>query len=83
LSKITVEIERRLRDQNAMLLLYKSIDKYIENLTEKIFQSNGLTLKKIEQVITEMVHSRGLIKSLIDNKINLTEQFDWVMQLKY
>ena len=39
--------------------------------------------KKMEQLITELVHQRDVTRLLITNKINSNKSFDWLSQMRY
>ena len=38
--------------------------------------------KKMEQLITELVHQRDVTRELIANKINSNKSFDWLCQMR-
>jgi len=44
--------------------------------------SKGIFLSKLEQVITEMVHSRSMVNFLYEKKVSNVLDFEWIMQLK-
>ena len=39
--------------------------------------------KKMEQLITELVHQRDVTRELIANKISSNRSFDWLCQMRY
>lgn len=38
--------------------------------------------KKMEQLITELVHQRDVTRELIANKISSNKSFDWLTQMR-
>ena len=39
--------------------------------------------KKMEQLITELVHQRDVTRELIANKIKSNKSFDWLCQMRW
>jgi dynein heavy chain 1 len=81
--KWTVGVETALNASAPLKNLEENISQFIANLASLVVKKlDILTRKKAESLITELVHQRDVIRSLLDSKAAASSDFAWLSQLR-
>ena len=61
-----------------------NVEKVLNVLADSVLlEQPQLRRKKLEHMITELVHQRDVTRLMVSKKMNSTAMFDWLMQMRF
>lgn len=78
------DCEVALSDGGQVVEVQKSLEKRLRVLSESVLHDMAPALrKKMEQLLTEMVHQRDVIRLLVTDKVSKKTAFEWLYHLRF
>ncbi|XP_076442165.1 cytoplasmic dynein 1 heavy chain 1-like isoform X5 [Babylonia areolata] len=70
-------------DKDAVTNVLKAVENTLNVLADAVlYEQPPVRRKKLESLITELVHQRDVTRTLIRNKVSSPKSFDWLMQMR-
>ncbi|XP_012938795.1 cytoplasmic dynein 1 heavy chain 1 [Aplysia californica] len=71
-------------DNAPVVEVLKLVDSTLNVLADSVLvEQPPVRRKKLESLITELVHQRGVTRTMVKNKVNNPKSFDWLCQMRF